>query len=178
MNIIMKNVSDLIPYVNNPRKNDKAVDIVASSIKNYGFKVPIIVDVNNEIVTGHTRLKAAKKLGMNVVPCIIADDLTQSQIKAYRIADNKVAEAAEWDYDLLKLELVDIDDFTGFNLQELNNELDYSNKNKEIDFDDIEEEYELKLKFTEKEYFFVREKLNEIDGDMKEALLKVLEYEI
>lgn len=174
----MKNVSDLIPYVNNPRKNDKAVDIVASSIKNYGFKVPIIVDVNNEIVTGHTRLKAAQKLGMNVVPCIIADDLTQSQIKAYRIADNKVAEAAEWDYDLLKLELVDIDDFTGFDLQELDNELDYSNKNKEIDFDDIEEEYELKLKFTEKEYFFVREKLNEIDGDMKEALLKVLEYEI
>lgn len=174
----MKNVSDLIPYVNNPRKNDKAVDIVASSIKNYGFKVPIIVDVNNEIVTGHTRLKAAQKLGMNVVPCIVADDLTQSQIKAYRIADNKVAEAAEWDYDLLKLELVDIDDFTGFDLQELDNELDYSNKNKEIDFDDIEEEYELKLKFTEKEYFFVREKLNEIDGDMKEALLKVLEYEI
>ena len=109
MKIVNKNVDDLIPYVNNPRKNDAAVDAVASSIKNFGFKVPIIVDSEDEIVAGHTRLKAAKKLGLEEVPCIIADDLTPEQIKAFRLADNKVAEFSEWDMDLLMVELDDID---------------------------------------------------------------------
>jgi DNA modification methylase len=115
MNIIFKKVDELIPYVNNPRKNDNAVDKVASSIKNYGFKVPIIVDSKNEIIAGHTRLKAAKKLKLKEVPCIIADDLNEQQIKAFRIADNKVGEFAEWDNELLKIELEGLDDmFTGF----------------------------------------------------------------
>lgn len=120
MNIIYKKVSELIPYVNNPRKNDKAVDAVASSIKNYGFRNAILIDAKNEIINGHTRLKAAKKLGMLEVPCVMAEDLTPSQVKGLRIADNKVAEAAEWDYDLLKIEFDDIDDFTGFDLDDLN----------------------------------------------------------
>ena len=115
MKIIMKDVADLIPYINNPRKNDDAVDMVASSINNFGFKVPIVIDGNNEIVSGHTRLKAAKKLGLEKVPCIVADDLSEQQIKAFRIADNKVSELAVWDNDLLKIELDGLQDvFTGF----------------------------------------------------------------
>lgn len=105
MKVIEKNVNELIPYINNPRNNDNAVDAVASSIKNFGFKVPIIIDKDNEIVTGHTKLKAAKKLGIEKVPCIIADDLTDEQIKAFRLADNKVGEIATWDFELLDSEL-------------------------------------------------------------------------
>ena len=120
MEIIYKKTSELIPYINNPRKNDKAVDAVASSIKNFGFKVPIIIDSQGEIIAGHTRLKAAKKLDIKEVPCLIADDLTPAQIKAFRIADNKVSEFAEWDMDLLKIEIQDLEEFTGFELEELN----------------------------------------------------------
>jgi site-specific DNA-methyltransferase (adenine-specific) len=119
MNIIYKPISELIPYVNNPRKNDKAVDAVASSIKNYGFRQPIVIDGKNEIIIGHTRLLAAKKLKMEMVPCAIVDDLTPQQIKGLRIADNKVAEYSEWDMDLLKIELDGLDEFTGFEIDEL-----------------------------------------------------------
>ena len=86
MEIINKNISDLKPYENNPRNNDEAVDVVAASIKEFGFKVPIIIDNDNVIVCGHTRYKAAKKLKLENVPCIIADDLTDAQIKAFRLA--------------------------------------------------------------------------------------------
>lgn len=110
MNIIEVNVNEIIPYENNPRKNDEAVDKVALSISAFGFKVPIVIDVNNVVVTGHTRLKAAKKLGMTTVPCILADDLTDEQIKAFRLADNKVAEFAEWDEEKLMKELEALDD--------------------------------------------------------------------
>ena len=102
------NIDELKPYENNPRNNDEAVDYVAKSIEEFGFKVPIILDKNNIIVTGHTRLKAAKKIGLKEVPTIMADDLTEEQIKAFRLADNKVAEIAEWDIDLLDTELDDI----------------------------------------------------------------------
>ena len=94
MDIIYKKIDDLIPYINNPRNNKNAIDKVASSIKNFGFKVPIVIDKNNEIINGHTRLEASKKLNLKEVPCIIAEDLTEAQIKAYRIADNKVAEGS------------------------------------------------------------------------------------
>lgn len=105
MNIIEMNVEELIPYENNPRKNDDAVEKVALSISAFGFKVPIVIDSNNVIVTGHTRLKAAKKLGITKVPCIKADDLTDEQIKAFRLADNKVAEFSQWDEEKLMKEL-------------------------------------------------------------------------
>lgn len=105
MNIIEMNVEELIPYENNPRKNEEAVDKVALSISAFGFKVPIVIDANNVIVTGHTRLKAAKKLGIKSVPCIKADDLTDEQIKAFRLADNKVAEFSQWDEEKLMQEL-------------------------------------------------------------------------
>ena len=111
ISIIYKNVEDLIPYINNPRNNSGAVDAVASSIKNFGFKVPIVIDKDSEIVTGHTRLLAAKKLGMEKVPVIIADDLTKAEVKAFRLADNKVAELADWDFNILSAELAELENF-------------------------------------------------------------------
>lgn len=126
MNIIIKKTSELIPYVNNPRKiSDIAVTKVASSIKEFGFKVPIIIGSDNVIVTGHTRLMAAIKIGMDEVPCIIADDLSEAQIKAFRIADNRVSEESEWDLELLNIEIEGLNDFDldilGFDEKELNN---------------------------------------------------------
>ena len=103
---------ELIPYENNPRNNDAAVDAVANSIRQFGFKVPIVIDKHNIIVAGHTRWKAAQKLGLNKVPCIVADDLTEEQINAFRLADNKTAELADWDLDKLETELAKLtDDF-------------------------------------------------------------------
>ena len=109
--IIYKKLSELKPYEKNPRKNDDAVKYVAESIKNFNFQNPIIIDKDGIIVAGHTRWKAAKKLGLDEVPCIIADDLSDEQIKAFRLADNKVSEKAEWDFDLLNEELDDLFDF-------------------------------------------------------------------
>lgn len=121
MEINMMNVEELIPYVNNPRDNDQAVDAVASSIKNFGFKVPIVIDSENEVIAGHTRLKAAKKLGMDQVPTIIADDLDENQVRAFRLADNRVGELADWDKEMLEVELLDIDglDMEQFGFDEL-----------------------------------------------------------
>lgn len=110
MNIVQMKVADIIPYEKNPRKNDEAVKYVMESIKEFGFKVPVVIDKDNIIVAGHTRLKAAKKLKLEEVPCIVADDLTDEQIKAFRLADNKVAEKAEWDFDLLAGELDELID--------------------------------------------------------------------
>ena len=108
MEIIEKFTKELIPYANNPRENDGAVDAVAASIKEFGFKVPIIIDKDNVIVAGHTRLKAANKLNIDKVPCIIADDLSEEQIKAFRLADNKVSELAQWDFSKLEEELKEL----------------------------------------------------------------------
>ena len=108
MEIINKKIEDLKPYENNPRVNDDAVQYVANSIKEFGFKVPMVIDKNNVIVTGHTRYKAALELGLKEVPCVIADDLTDEQIKAFRIADNKTNDMASWNDDLLGLEMKDL----------------------------------------------------------------------
>lgn len=108
MQIIKKNVNELVPYENNPRHNDDAVEYVANSIEQFGFKVPIIIDKDNVIVAGHTRLKAAKKLGMEYVPCILADDLSEEQVRAFRLADNKVGELAGWDFTKRDEELAKI----------------------------------------------------------------------
>lgn len=136
MKIIEKKTDELIPYINNPRNNDEAVDAVASSIKNFGFKVPIVIDKNNEIVNGHTRLKAAKKLGLQSVPCIIADDLTESQIKAFRLADNKVSEIATWNLDLLDIELSELSDI---DMSEFGFDLSVFEDEEEIIEDDFDE---------------------------------------
>lgn len=123
MNIIELRTDEIKPYDKNPRKNDEAVDGVAKSIEEFGFKVPIIIDnlQSKTIVTGHTRWKASKKLGLEKVPCIVADDLTEEQIKAFRLADNKVAEKAEWDFELLSEELQSIlnIDMSGFGFDDL-----------------------------------------------------------
>ena len=109
MNIIEKRVKDLKPYEKNPRKNDDAVQYVANSIKEFGFRVPIVIDSNNTIVCGHTRWKASKLLNMETVPCVVADDLTEEQIKAFRVADNKTSEKSGWDFALLDTELAEIE---------------------------------------------------------------------
>lgn len=117
--------NDLKPYKNNPRNNDTAVEAVANSIREFGFKVPIVIDKNNVIVAGHTRWKAANMLGLEKVPCIVADDLTDEQVKAFRLADNKTAELAEWDFEKLETELAQLaDDFemTEFGFEEFENE--------------------------------------------------------
>ena len=116
MEIVYKSVSELKPYENNPRDNSKAIDKVAESIKEFGFKVPIVIDKDDVIVTGHTRLKASEKLGLKEVPCIIANDLTEKQIKAFRLADNKVSDYSIWDNKKLlqELEELNFDIFTGF----------------------------------------------------------------
>lgn len=123
MKIIEKSIDAIKPYANNPRHNDNAVDAVAESIKEFGFKVPIIIDSSGEIVAGHTRHKAAQRLGLKKVPCIIADDLTPEQVKAFRLADNKVGELATWDSELTFLELTELDkigvDMARFGFDEL-----------------------------------------------------------
>ncbi len=101
-------VKSLKPYENNPRINDASVDAVANSIKAFGFRVPVVVDKDNVIIAGHTRLKAALKLGLKSIPCIRADDLTPEQVKAFRIADNSAGEASQWDWDKLNIELEEI----------------------------------------------------------------------
>ena len=165
-----RNVADLNPYANNPRLNDGAVDAVAASIKEFGFKVPIVVDSDGVIVTGHTRLKAAKKLGIDTVPVIVADDLTSEQVKAFRLADNKTGELAQWDFDKLDIELdgideIDMGDF-GFDM------------NLEVEDDDVEpiddegiggtlpQEHKMKIDstiivLTDEEYTLIRSKLDE-----------------
>lgn len=131
-------ISEILPYAKNPRKNEKSVKFVKESIRQFGFKVPIIIDSKREIVCGHTRLLAAKSLGLSEVPCIVADDLTDEQIKAFRLADNKVGEFSDWDMDLLNNELseiaeIDMGDF-GFDLSE--------DEEKEIVEDEVPEEVE------------------------------------
>lgn len=117
------NINDLIPYENNPRNNEGAIEYVANSIKQFGFKVPIVVDKNNVIVAGHTRWLAAQALEMDEVPVVVAHDLSPEQVKAFRLADNKVAELAHWDFAKLDVELegidmnIDMSDF-GFNIDD------------------------------------------------------------
>ena len=139
MNILNIDIDKIIPYVNNPRNNEEAIDKVASSIQEFGFKVPIVIDKDNVVITGHTRLLASKKLGLKEVPVIRADDLTEAQVKAFRIADNKTSEHATWDEELLKIELEQLEEMN-FNLDDLN--IDYSDFGLEIDLEDIEEEFE------------------------------------
>lgn len=140
--VIEKNIDELIPYENNARINDKAIDIVANSIQEFGFKNPCIIDSNNVLVAGHTRVEACKKLGIKKVPCIVADDLTEEQIKAFRIADNSSAQVAEWDMDKLMAELETIDyDMAKYGLAEQMAEIEKvieEEKAKELVEDEVE----------------------------------------
>ena len=129
-------LSELKPYDKNPRKNDEAVEYVANSIAEFGFKNPIVIDKNNVIVCGHTRYKAAQKLGLKTVPCVMADDLTEEQIRAFRLVDNKVSEKAEWDFDLLSEELeiisdLDMEEF-GFEVFEFESQEDTEEEEEKV----------------------------------------------
>lgn len=136
MEIINKKIDELKPYVNNPRFNDDAVEYVANSIKEFGFKVPIVIDKNNEIVAGHTRYKASIELGLEEVPCIVADDLSEEQIKAFRLADNKVSEKAEWNFELLEEELeqlgLNMKSFGFDDLQDISEEIERTDLSENI----------------------------------------------
>ncbi len=137
-------VDSLIPYINNPKNHpEEQINKIASSIKNYGFTVPIVIDEHNEIIAGHGRYEAAKKLGLKKVPCIVRDDLNEAQIKALRIADNKVAES-DWDYESLSIEIEDLEQqgydlsLTGFEDDELDEIIDWIDDTQEVIEDDFD----------------------------------------
>lgn len=164
MEIIYKNIDDLKTYGQNPRViNDQAVEAVASSIEEFGFKVPIIVDGNNVIVAGHTRREAAEQLGMDEVPVIIADDLSEEQVKAFRLADNKVAEFSDWDIGMLEEEINDLigDDFDmeqfGF---EITRKLEESNNG---DDEEVKPEVEFTTELGEESNYIVLSFDNSVD---------------
>lgn len=125
MKITDVNINEVVPYINNPRKNTEAVEVVCKSISEFGFQQPLVIDTNNVIIVGHTRFEAAKHLELETVPCVIADNLDEDKIKAYRIMDNKSSEYATWNFDLLTqemLELLESDtdlSLTGFANEEL-----------------------------------------------------------
>lgn len=139
MQIISKRIEELREYENNPRHNDGAVEAVAASIREFGFKVPIVIDSDNVIIAGHTRKKAAEKIGLAEVPCIVADDLTPEQVRAFRLADNKVSEFATWDFGKLELELAELSemDMTAFG---------FDIPDEEVNIDDFFEDAEPKEK--------------------------------
>lgn len=151
MKVIEKKLEELKPYEHNPRKNDDAVQFVKNSIKRFGFKVPIIITADGEIVAGHTRYKASQELGLKTVPCVVADDLTPKEVKAFRIADNKVADQAYWDDDMLGDELKDFMDdidmmdfgFGDFELTMLTSDIDPEPYDKELEaeYSGREQEY-------------------------------------
>ena len=135
-------LKDIFPYENNPRNNDNAVEAVANSIREFGFQQPLVLDKNNVIIVGHTRYKAAKKLGLKSVPCVIADNLNEEQCKAYRLADNKVGELAEWNMDLLAIELDEIDfDMGEFGFDEIDDIEEPVKEQKEVELG--EESYQI-----------------------------------
>lgn len=164
LKIVYKKLDDLTPYENNPRLNDNAVDAVAKSIEEFGFKVPIVIDKDGVIVAGHTRLKAAKQLAIDEVPCIIADDLSDEELKAFRLADNKVSELAEWDFEKLEAELTDIDfdmsDF-GFDFNTIDEENDKFD-DADTEYHDINDKTIIAIEFdTEQELESAFQKLND-----------------
>ena len=143
MEVIYRKTADLIPYENNPRKIDGAVEAVANSIREFGFKVPIITDAEGVIIAGHTRLAAAEMLGLEEVPTLVADDLTDEQARAYRLADNKTAEASKWDISKLVEELdgigMDMTQFGFFSEEEKEHKQDLDT-GKELSLDDFMDE--------------------------------------
>jgi ParB-like chromosome segregation protein Spo0J len=184
IDIEYKKTDKLIPYVNNSRTHDDAqVSQIAASIKEFGFTNPLLIDSEGGIIAGHGRLMAAKKLGMDEVPTIMLDGLSDAQKKAYVIADNKLALNAGWDMDLLAVEIeqlkeLDFDiDLLGFNIDELDVEFDFSEKNKELDLDSFNDEMELRFKVSKEQFEFITEKLRVINGSMEIAFLQVLGYE-
>ena len=145
MNVIEKRLDEIFPYENNPRNNDEAVEYVAESLKAYGWKQPLVVDKNGVIVVGHTRYKAARLLGMETAPVVIADDLTEDEVNGYRLADNKVSDFSHWDNKKLLEELDKIpeDLFTGFDISETFDKLLDESDNDAIELNEAGTTYEV-----------------------------------
>src|ERR1700730_488472 len=143
MQVELRPITTIRPYENNPRINDQAIDAVAASIQEFGFRQPIVIDADGVIIVGHVRYKSALKLGLKEVPVHVAKDLTPEQIKAYRIADNKTADLSDWNYDLLPIELSELQGLNydlsllGFNQDELAELLDGGVKDGLCDPDDV-----------------------------------------
>lgn len=137
MKVQSMSITDIKPYPKNPRDNDAGVDAVANSIKEFGWQQPIVVDKDKVIIVGHTRYKAAKKLGMDKVPVVVADGLSPEQVKAYRLADNKTGELTDWDMGLLDDELGNI---TDIDMSDFGFDLDVPDDEKEVQEDDFDEE--------------------------------------
>lgn len=169
-------IDDIVMYSNNPRHNDgEAVDKVAASIKEYGFKVPMVLDKNNVIITGHTRYKAAKKLKLDKVPCIIADDLTDAQVKAFRIADNKVSEYSSWDYELLNFEFEELKDL-GFDMEMTgfdDFEMDAIEAAEDFEMDEFKEHHRLA---TDNAYNLQFNEIERTAGFYQMPIIKKIDY--
>lgn len=144
MQIFEKALSEIKPYENNPRSNDNAVPAVVASICEFGFKVPIVIDSDGVIVCGHTRYKAAQEIGLKTVPCVIADDLTPEQVKAFRLADNKTGELATWDFEKLELETAELETIElekfGFDAQKEEQKVQSVTTSSELDIDDFDDD--------------------------------------
>lgn len=124
LKIIYKKLGELKDYENNPRRNDRSAELVAESIREYGFNVPVLIDKNDTIISGHTRKKAAEMLGMEKIPCIYIDNLSAEKIREFRLVDNKTSEFASWDYDKLIEELTEIENENmskAFDFPDINN---------------------------------------------------------
>lgn len=182
LEVTYRKISELTKYERNSRTHsDAQVSQIMGSIKEFGFTNPILIDTDGGIIAGHGRLLAAQRLGMATVPTITLDGLSETQRRAYVIADNKLALNAGWDEEMLKLELQELDelgfdiDLTGFSAEEIGAldgvTDDYSEKNKEFDAGDFEDQkYTIKLEFTEYDYSFVVDKIKQL-GKSPEAIL-------
>jgi DNA modification methylase len=172
----MKKVSELKEYENNPRNNEAAIDAVAKSIEEFGFKVPIVITKENVIIAGHTRLKASLKLGLATVPCIVADDLTEGQIKAFRLADNKTAELASWDFTKLESELESIEmDMSVFGFEDLESKV--PDNATDDDFDPSEELTETPYTKKDDIYLLGNHRVMCGDATIKDSVDKLIQEE-
>lgn len=154
-------INSIKPYEKNPRHNEEAIPYVMNSIKEFGFKNPIIIDKNNVIIAGHTRLESAKRLGMNEVPIIHADDLNEEQIKAFRLADNKVSEKAEWDIDLLNEELRNFEtiNMSDFGFDDVFDEFNEA----ELDDERVKEKINVSIVFEKySDYEYIKDELEQL----------------
>ena len=181
MQITPKKTAELIPYVNNARLHSTdQVSKIAASIKEFGFNNPILTDGKNGVIAGHGRLMAAEKLGLETVPTIELSHLSEAQKKAYILADNRLAELAEWDNELLKIELeslseLDFDvDLTGFEIPEELNEDDFAHLFEPDNSELKEEKHKIILEYSLEDYDAVMAKLKEIGGTKENIFYECL----
>lgn len=170
-------INDLKPYALNAKSHpEKQIEGLTESIKRFGFTQPVVVDKNNEIIIGHGRLEAAKKAGLTEIPCLKKENLNEVEVKALRLIDNRIAETG-WDIEFLNEDLQMIDyDFEVFNISfdELINE-SFAAANKEIDFDDLEDEIEIKFKFQKEDFDFINQYFQSQNMTKEQALYKLIQ---